>query len=57
MGGLGKNFDKSKTKVGKQLIQNRLDHIRKIVRPWNDAELPNNSIRNLLKDTYFSYLK
>jgi len=49
-GGLGKFFDKSKTKVGKQSLQNSLDHIRKIARPWNDANLSNDSIRILLKD-------
>jgi len=54
-GGLGKFFDKSKTRVGKQSIQNRLDHLRLIKRPWNWANLSNDSIRILLKDTFFNY--
>jgi len=51
-GGLGKYFDKSKIKVGEKLIQNRLNYIRKIDRPLNDAKMSNASIRILLKDTY-----
>jgi len=35
-GGLGNFFDKSKTMVSKQSIQNRPDPTRKIVRPSND---------------------
>jgi len=54
-GGHGKFFDKSKTRVGKQSIQNSLDHFRLINRPWNGANLSNNSIRILLKDTFFNY--
>jgi len=42
--GHGKFVDKSKTKVEKQSIQHRLDHIRKIDRPWNDAKMSNDSI-------------
>jgi len=54
-GGLGKFFDKSKTRVGKQSIQNRLEILRLINRPWNGESLSNDLIRILLKDTFFKY--
>jgi len=54
-GGLGKFFDKSKTKVGKQSIQFRLDFFRQFNQPWSNANLSNDSIRILLKNTFFSY--
>jgi len=54
-GGLGKFFDRSKTRVGRQSIQNRLDHLRQINRPWNGENLSNDLIRILLKDTFFNY--
>jgi len=54
-GGLGKFFDKSKTRVGKQWRQFRLDHLRLTNRSWNGANLSNDSIWILLKDTFFNY--
>jgi len=50
-------FDKSKTNVGRQSIQNRLNHIRKIERHWDDAKMSNDSARILVEDSYFSYHK
>jgi len=39
-------------------MQNRLDQIRKIGLPWNDAKMSNNTIKIELKDnTYLSYQK
>jgi len=53
--GIGKFFDKSTSKIGKQALNNRLDHIRLINRPWSTENLSNDSIRILLKRTYFEY--
>jgi len=54
-GGLGKFFDRSRTRVGRQSIQNRLDHFRQINRPWSGENLSNDLIRILLKNTFFNY--
>jgi len=53
--GVGNFFDKSASKVGKQSINCRLDHIRLIKSPWSTENLSNDSIRILLKRTYFDY--
>jgi len=43
-GVFGKFFDKSKTRAAKQSIQCRLECLRLINQPWNDANLSKNSI-------------
>jgi len=53
--GLGKFFDNSVSRVDKQSINCRLDHIRLINQPWSTQNLSNDSIRILLKQTYFAY--
>jgi hypothetical protein len=49
-------FDSSKTRIGKQSIQNRLLHIAQIKDPWNEvgSKVSNDCLRMLLKKTYFS---
>jgi len=54
--GYGKFFDKSSTKIGKQAINCRLEHIRLIDWPWSTDNLSNDSIRILLKKTFFDYM-
>ncbi len=49
-------FDSSKTKKGRQSIQNRLAHIAQIREPWNEpgSKITNDALRVLLKKTFFS---
>jgi len=54
--GFGKFFDKSSSKTGKQSINCRLEHIRLVEWPWSTDNLSNDSIRILLKRTFFSYM-
>jgi len=53
--GLGKFYDNSTNKSGKQSIENRLNLIRKIKHPWNGLNLNNDCIRVLLKGSFFKY--
>ncbi len=49
-------FDSSKTKIGRQSLQNRLKHVSLIKEPWNEQGTPlsNDNIRKILKKTFFS---
>jgi len=53
--GKGLFFDSSKTKAGRQSLQNRLLHIKQVVEPWSEQGfgLTNDKIRILLKHTFF----
>jgi len=53
--GHGKFYDKSSSKTGKQAINCRLDYMRLINCPWSAENLSNDSIRILLKRTFFNY--
>jgi len=54
--GRGLFFDMSRTRLGRQSIENRLAHIAQISTPWNeDPKKNNNEIRILLKNTFFSH--
>jgi len=50
-------FDSSKTRVGRQSLENRLAHVAQIKEPWNtsNAKLTNDQLRVMLKHTYFFY--
>ncbi len=50
-------FDKSKTLLGRQSIQNRLHFMRCISDPWNNKLQPlsNDQIRVIGKKTFFDY--
>ncbi len=54
--GLAKFYNNSKGKVGRQKIGNNLDFMMAIKQPWTQANLNNDKIRMLLKETYFTYL-
>ena len=49
-------YDASRTKCGRQSIQNRLKHVAQIKKPWNElgAKITNDGLRVLLKETFFS---
>ncbi len=55
--GRGLFYDASKTKKGKQSIQNRLTHISNLREPWNELGTPitDDDIRRRLKSAYFSH--
>lgn len=48
-------YDSSKMKVGRQSLQNRLQHMKQIREPWNElgSRWTNDKIRIVLKDTFF----
>jgi hypothetical protein len=48
-------YDSSRTKMGRQSLQNRLPHVKHLKVPWNelDSKLSNHSLRIMLKETYF----
>jgi len=50
-------FDSSRTRIGKQSIQNRLSHVAQIKESWNtsNAKMTNDQIRVMLKHTFFLY--
>jgi len=54
--GYGKFFDKSSKKIGKQCINNRLEHIRLVDWPWSTDNLSNDALRILLKRTFSDYM-
>jgi len=45
--GFGRFFDNSRSKSGRQSIENRLDFIKKVTKPWNCYNLGNDCIRIL----------
>lgn len=55
--GKGLFFDGSKSKVGKQSIQNRLQHIKSITESWCQlgTNITNDKLRVILKKTFFKY--
>jgi hypothetical protein len=57
--GIGLFFDSSRTKKGRQSIQNRLLFMRSMNHPWNDPSNPmtNDQIRIVMKRTFFPYLQ
>jgi hypothetical protein len=55
--GLGRFFDNSRGKIGRQKFGNNLNFIDAITEPWLGMSLSDDQIRRLLKRTYFSYLK
>ncbi len=52
----GMFYDSSRTKMGRQSIQNRLPHIKQLSVPWNepDSKFSNHRLRIVLKNTFFS---
>jgi len=52
----GMFFDSSKSRTGRQSLENRLDLIKEINQPWNNG-LNNDALRVLLKKTFFQYCK
>jgi hypothetical protein len=55
--GRGLFFDASRRRVGRQSLQNRLEHVAQIKEPWNEQGqvLTNDRIRVMLKKAFFSY--
>jgi hypothetical protein len=55
--GKGMFYDESKTRHGKQSIQNRLQHVSSVTNPWSEKgqNLTNNQLRVMLKKTFFKY--
>ena len=53
--GRGLFYDSSKTRPGRQSIQNLLQHVYQIRNPWNElgSKMTNDAIRVLLKNNYF----
>lgn len=53
--GKGLFFDGSKSRAGRQSIQNRLAHIAQVTEPWSEtgSNLTKDRLRVLLKSTYF----
>jgi len=51
--GMGKFYDGSRTKWGRQSLQNRLAMINDLVEPWLRRELSDNEIRIMMKKSYF----
>jgi len=43
-------------KTGRQSLQNRLQFIKEVKKPWNNLNLNNDSIRILLKNSFFKYI-
>jgi hypothetical protein len=55
---IGMFFDSSRTRKGRQSIQNRLMFMRSISYPWNsNLELSNDLLRVTMKRTFFPYYK
>jgi hypothetical protein len=54
--GIGKFYDNSKGKIGKQKLGNNLSFMNAIKDDWLGLELDNDRLRRILKKTYFSYL-
>lgn len=50
-------FDRSKTKIGKQSLENRLQIFNNIHDNWTHPALTNDQIRIMMKKTFFSYMK
>jgi hypothetical protein len=55
-GKVGKFFDASRTKKGRQAIANRLLFMRSITYPWNSKALTNDAIRIEMKNCFFVFL-
>jgi len=53
--GLGFFFDNSKSKRGKQSIQNRLPFFKNLMAQWMDNGINDDAIRTMLKKSFFSY--
>ncbi len=51
--GVGKFFDASRTKKGRQAIANRLLFMHSITCPWNSKDLTNDVIRIEMKKCFF----
>ncbi len=54
--GIGKFFDNSKGKIGKQKFGNNLQYMSAIRSPWNGQNWSDDKIRVELKKTFFSYI-
>jgi len=54
---MGKFYDGSRTKCGRQSKQNRLAVINDLVEPWLRCELSDDEIRIMMKKAYFDYMK
>jgi hypothetical protein len=52
----GMFFDASRTRMGRQSLQNRLQHIKHLKVPWNeeDSKISNHKLRIILKETFFA---
>jgi len=55
--GMDKFYDGSRTKSGRQSMQNRLAMINDLVEPWLRRELSDDEIRIMMKKAYFEYMK
>jgi len=55
--GVGKFYDGSRTKYGRQSMQNRLAMINDLGEPWLRRELSDDEIRRMMKRAYFNYMK
>jgi hypothetical protein len=55
--GKGMFFDGSKSRAGKQSLQNRLQHVKNVTEPWSEAgsKLTNDKLRVILKKTFFKH--
>ncbi len=53
--GKGMFFDGSKSKAGKQSLQNKLQHVESLSEPWSESgsNLINDKLRVILKRTFF----
>jgi hypothetical protein len=55
--GKGLFFDGSRTRFGKQSLQNRLHHVKMVSENWSEIgqNLTNNRLRTVLKRTFFKH--
>jgi hypothetical protein len=53
--GIGHFYDNSKGKIGKQKFGNNIHFMKAIKEPWLGENLPDATIRRILKSTFFPY--
>jgi len=54
---VGKFYNNARGKIGKQSIQNRLQHMDRLTENWLHSDWNNDRIRTTLKKTFFQYAK